>query len=170
MAADDPSLDEAWRWLTDCGHAAFERQDFEGARQAHAGALAEADQLFGLADNRPPAALLAPMTYTIAACNLAAVHQAQGAPEAAGRVLWRPVERLLRTAECMAPAQPLAIHCLRHWPKAVTQARLMHADTAFEADLAPLLKRFQVRRNALVRYASQTGAPGPQSGADEPLH
>ena len=33
---------------------------------------------------------LRPMTYTIAACNLAAVHQAQGAPEAAGRLGVRP--------------------------------------------------------------------------------
>ncbi|MCS2608496.1 hypothetical protein [Halomonas dongshanensis] len=115
----EESIDSQWARFTQAGNEAFERGDMREAQHYYEKAMAEANDMFDKAHTDPAACQYAPMTYTIAAFNLAGLFSDIGDRQMMHRYARAGLERLVELADERSVPHALRVQCVRHLGRAV---------------------------------------------------
>lgn len=159
MEENADRIEAQWWAATTAGNKALDQNDERAARHFYETALATSERLFEAAMKEASACLLAPMTYNIAAHNLAELDRRNGNNEAAAHALKKGVTTLLTNAE--NPATPLALRvsCGRHLPRAIAYFDQLCPEANDRADIHALIARTRIVRSRIRRWAYRWDSP-----------
>ncbi|WP_249979208.1 hypothetical protein [Vreelandella olivaria] len=112
-------IDSQWAWFTQAGNDSLERGQLHDAQRYYERALTEASTMFDKVQSEQAACHYAPMTYNIAAFNLATLYSDIGNRQMMHRYARSALERLIEVAEQRNVPQELRLQCVRHLGRAV---------------------------------------------------
>jgi len=138
------------------GNQAFERGDNEVAARLFEDAVAEANALFAAA-RTDTSFLIAPMAYTIACNNIAAVKARTGEWKAAYELRLRAVTRLIDVAESLTEPLALRLSCVRQLRNAVaflSNALSPPGNSGHRTELKSILERYRDISGQLTKIAT----------------
>ncbi|ASK17907.1 hypothetical protein [Halomonas colorata] len=160
------SIDSQWARFTQAGNESLERGNLLDAQRYYERALTEASAMFDKAHSESAACHYAPMTYNIAAFNLATLFNELGNKQMMHRYARSALEHLIEVAEQRNVPQELRLQCIQHLGRAVITLEQLfpgaqtHPDYRVLVANADLLQRkFDVRAGLYsIPSASERGA------------